>query len=340
MAMFWSNHFAVALNKGQFILATAGAYEREAIRPHVFGKFADMLVAVVKHPAMLFYLDNHLSTGPSSRFGRRAGLNENLAREILELHTLGVDGGYGQADVMALTKLITGWRFVGGRGVAPRVPGTFEFVAQAHEPGTHRLLGKDYSGEGLARGEAALRDLARHPATARFIARKLARHFVADDPPARLIEALADVFGRTDGDLKAFALALVESPEAWDEERRKLRSPQEFLIAATRLFRTVGKAPQMLNALNAMGQPLWNPPGPNGYSDKADFWANPEGMKARMTVSMILGRAAGAKIDPRALAEDVLGPSLHPETAKSISRAESRAQGLAILLMSPEFQRR
>ena len=216
LVAFWSNHFCISANKGEPARIWAGAFEREAIRPHVLGRFADMLRAVEQHPAMLFFLDNQQSLGPNSRAGinRKRGLNENLAREIMELHTLGVGGGYTQADVTSLARIITGWTFAGPQGLmAP--PGSFAFNANAHEPGAQTLLGKTYEDNGLAQGEAALNDLARHPSTAKFIATKLARHFVADDPPLRLVERLADTFRKTDGDLAAVSRALVDADEAW-----------------------------------------------------------------------------------------------------------------------------
>ena len=191
LVVFWSNHFCISANKGGLARMWAGSFEREAIRPHVFGRFADMLKAVEQHPAMLFFLDNQQSLGPDSRAGqnRKRGLNENLAREIMELHTLGVGGGYTQDDVTSLARIITGWTFAGRQGQLG-APGTFVFNANAHQPGPQRLLGKIYEDNGLAQGEAALADIARHPSTAKFIATKFARHFVADDPPPALVARL------------------------------------------------------------------------------------------------------------------------------------------------------
>ena len=190
LVMFWSNHFCVSANKGP-VRGMAGAYEREAIRPHVLGRFVDMLLAVERHPAMLVYLDNHVSIGPNSRAGlnRGLGLNENLAREILELHTLGVGGGYTQEDVTNLARILTGWT-VANLANPVGEPGRFFFAPARHEPGAWTVLGKRYGEAGMAAGEAVLRDLARHPATARHIARKLARHFVSAEPPAALVARL------------------------------------------------------------------------------------------------------------------------------------------------------
>jgi uncharacterized protein (DUF1800 family) len=194
LVVFWSNHFCISANKGGLARMWAGSFEREAIRPHVLGRFSDMLKAVEQHPAMLFFLDNQQSLGPESRAGenRKRGLNENLAREIMELHTLGVGGGYSQDDVTSLARIITGWTFAGRLGQLG-TPGTFVFNANAHQPGAQRLLGKIYENNGVAQGEAALADIARHPSTAKFIATKFVRHFVADDPPPALVARLQDV---------------------------------------------------------------------------------------------------------------------------------------------------
>src|SRR5437868_8414655 len=215
LVAFWSNHFCISASKGPLARMWAGAFEREAIRPHVLGRFADMLKAVEQHPAMLFFLDNQQSLGPDSRAGqtRKRGLNENLAREILELHTLGVGGGYSQQDVTSLARIITGWTFAGRQGQLG-TPGSFVFNANAHQPGPQALLGKTYEAGGVAQGEAALADIARNPATATFIATKFVRHFVADEPPPALVARLQEVFGKSGGDLKALTLALVDSGEA------------------------------------------------------------------------------------------------------------------------------
>ena len=237
LVAFWSNHFCISANKGELARIWAGSFEREAIRPHVLGRFSDMLKAVEQHPAMLFFLDNQQSLGPDSRAGqnRKRGLNENLAREIMELHTLGVGSGYSQEDVTSLARIITGWTFAGRQGQLG-TPGGFIFNANAHQPGPQQLLGKIYEDDGVAQGEAALADIARHPATAKFIAGKFARHFVADEPSPALVARLQDVFTKSDGDLKAMTLALVDSDEAWQAPLTKLRSPYEFLVATGRLL--------------------------------------------------------------------------------------------------------
>ena len=342
LVVFWSNHFCISASKGELARIWAGSFEREAIRPHVLGRFGDMLKAVEQHPAMLFFLDNQQSLGPDSRAGqnRKRGLNENLAREIMELHTLGVGGGYSQDDVTSLARIITGWTFAGRQGQLG-APGSFVFNANAHQPGAQRLLGKVYENNGIAQGEAALADIARHPSTAKFIATKFARHFVADDPPPALVSRLQDVFRKSDGDLGALATALLDSDEAWQAPRTKLRSPYEFLVAAGRLLARIPDDPgQYLGGLNLLGQPLWSPAGPNGFPDTNAAWAAPEGMKLRLDISAQIASRLAGNIDPRDLLELAAADAASPETRNTIERAESRQQALALLLMSPELQRR
>jgi uncharacterized protein (DUF1800 family) len=342
LVAFWSNHFCISAAKGEPARIWAGAFEREAIRPHVLGHFADMLRAVEQHPAMLFFLDNQQSLGPNSPAGinRKRGLNENLAREIMELHTLGVGGGYTQADVTSLARIITGWTFSGPQGrLGP--PGSFIFNANAHEPGSHQLLGKSYDDAGVGQGEAALADLARHPSTAKFIATKLARHFVADDPPPTLVARLADTFRKTDGDLAAVTRALVDSSEAWTAPLTKIRTPYDLMIATGRMMANIPAEPtRYLNVLNLLGQPLWSPAGPNGFADTNAVWASPEGMKLRLDIAAQTAARIGDSVEPRDLLQMVAGDAANVETRLTIERAESRKQAMALLLMSPEFQMR
>ncbi|UQR64784.1 DUF1800 family protein [Bradyrhizobium sp. C-145] len=342
LVVFWSNHFCISASKGELARIWAGAFEREAIRPHVLGRFADMLRAAEQHPAMLFFLDNQQSLGPDSRAGqnRKRGLNENLAREIMELHTLGVGGGYTQDDVTSLARIITGWTFAGRQGQLG-APGSFVFNVNAHQPGSQILLGKTYAQAGLAQGEAALADIARHASTANFIATKLVRHFVADDPPPALVARLRDIFVKTDGDLKALAMALVDSDEAWKAPLTKMRSPYDFLVASGRLLARVPEDPgTYLNNLNLLGQPLWSPAGPNGFPDTSAAWGAPEGMKLRLDIAAQMGARLGNNIDPLDLLEFAAADAASIETRRTIERAESRQQALALLLMSPEMQRR
>jgi uncharacterized protein (DUF1800 family) len=342
LVVFWSNHFCISANKGGLARMWSGSFEREAIRPHVLGRFGDMLKAVEQHPAMLFFLDNQQSLGPDSRAGqnRKRGLNENLAREIMELHTLGVGGGYTQDDVTSFARIITGWTFAGRQGRLG-TPGTFAFNANAHEPGAQQVMGKTYAADGLEQGEAVLADLARHPSTAKHIAAKFARHFVNDDPPPALVARLQDTFTRTDGDLKALALALVDCDEAWQAPLTKMRSPYEFLVASGRILTRVPEEPgRFLGALNVLGQPLWSPAGPNGFPDSNAAWAAPEGMKLRLDISAQIASRLADTIDPRDLLELAAADAASEETRRTVERAESRQQALALLLMSPEFQRR
>lgn len=340
LAMFWANHFAVATDKGGDVHILAGAFEREAIRPHLFGRFEDMLAAVETHPAMLFFLDNQQSIGPSSpanKDGTR-GLNENLAREILELHTLGVDGGYSQADVTSLARIITGWT-VRRDDKKPELQGRFVFNAGAHEPGEHAVMGITYADDGMGQGRAALADLARHPATARHIAFKLARHFVADSPPPALVDRLAAAYTASRGDLSAVYTALVNADEAWDPRLAKLRSPAVYLAGLLRASAVRPKPEQILAMLKALGQPWWNPSGPNGFPDVSDAWASAEGLATRIDAANLLAHMASGEIDPRAFLADRFGPLASPQTTQAVARAASRPQGLSIAFLSPEFLR-
>jgi uncharacterized protein (DUF1800 family) len=359
---FWSNHFVVSGAK-PIAIALPPSFERDAIRPYVTGKFADMLLAVAKHPAMLIYLDNTRSIGPHSEWAKNppkrpqqfaaipapTGLNENLAREILELHTVGAHGGYDQADMTSFAKVITGWQVISPRQLvrfAERWAGIgndlFYFNADAHEPGARVVMGKTYPAGGVQQGEAVLHDLARHPATATFIATKLARHFVGDDPPETVVARLAAVFRETDGDLGAVTLALVESPDAWSATRSKLKQPEEYLISAVR---TLGGPPltgrQLMASLNEMGQRPYMSPGPDGWTDQQDYWLSPDGVWKRIEWAQLAGRAlAGSITQPDTYADSVFGTTLSADTRTAIGRAESPAQAVALLLTSPEFMRR
>ena len=339
LVWFWSNHFCVSADKGP-VRSLCGAFEREAIRPHVTGKFADMLLAVESHPAMLHYLDNVRSIGPDSVAGRRRnkGLNENLAREILELHTLGVRTGYSQADVTNFAKVITGWTIVPLRQ-NPEHGGEFTFNPRLHEPGPQHVIDRDYAQDGFAQGRAVLMRVAAHPATARHIATKLARHFVADDPPASLVDRLTKRFHDSGGDLKEVSKTLITSPEAWNAPRQKLRKPDDWLVSA---LRAVGITPSdvrpLVYAQNMLGEPLWRPPAPNGFSDNNAAWM--DGLAQRLDIANQFGRRSGDLIDPAFVAESSFGPLLSRDTRETVARAESRPQAVALLLMSPEFQRR
>jgi uncharacterized protein (DUF1800 family) len=341
LVWFWSNHFCISAVK---VPNMAGGYEREAIRPHVLGHFADMLLAAESHPAMLFYLDNSASIGPNSIAGinRSRGLNENLAREILELHTLGVRSGYTQDDVTRFAYVITGWTIIPIQG-NPEHGSEFVVNPRMHEPGAQTVVGKSYAEAGVEQGRAVLADLARHPATAEHIATKLVRHFVADQPPPLLVERLMKTFRDTDGHLKEMAKALIAAPEAWSETRSKLKRPSEWRIAGFRAAaRDEPDTQRVLRSLALLGEPLWRPSAPQGFPDYEAAWT--DGLAMRLDVANAFALRAlehhGERLDPRMLVEEALGPLASTETRETVARAENRAQALALLLMSPEFQRR
>lgn len=341
LVLFWSNHFCVSVSKGN-VRAIAGAFEREAIRPHVLGRFAAMLQAVEMHPAMLIYLDNQLSIGPNSTAGknRSRGLNENLAREILELHTLGVGGGYAQDDVTNLARIIAGWS-VGGLGQGAEA-GQFVYLPQRREPGTWSVAGKSYVNTGAVTGKEVLADLARHPSTAKHIAMKLATHFVADPPPPRLVAALEKTFQDTGGDLAAVSKTLVTADESWTHPRTRMLPPNDFLVAIARglPFRERPRSAEIVRLSNQLGQPIWNVPSPKGWPETNDAWASPSGLRERLRIAEFVARQLDKSADPRAIAADVIGPDLSAATQQAIARAEVKEQGFELLMMSPEFQRR
>lgn len=347
---FWSNHFAVSADK-QPLTALAGAFENEVIRSNLNGSFAQLLVAATQHPAMLIFLDNQQSIGPASTLAKRAnrrradrnlGLNENLAREILELHTLGVDGGYTQSDVTGLAKIITGWS-VGGSERGPLrggKPGQFYFRDNIHEPGQQTVLGKVYKQAGVKQGTAALDDLAMHPATARHVASKLARHFIADDPRTETIDRLATVFLERGGDLPALHTALVEADEGWQSATAKFKSPHDYVISAFRALDHVPDRPQqIIAALDLMGQTPYRPGSPAGWPDTADEWGGADALYKRIEWANSVARFA-KRVNPTDLASNALGPALSAPTSQAIANAESSEQGVTLFLASPDFLRR
>ena len=338
LVRFWSNHFTVSVQRPK-VLSLAGAFEREAIRPHATGRFADLLRASTRHPAMLLYLDNARSIGPNSARGQRRerGLNENLAREILELHTLGVNGGYTQDDVRALATIITGWTIAPPKGEGG---GGFAFVRAMHEPGEKMLLGKRYREAGEAEGLAALDDLARHPSTAWHIARKLARHYIADDEPLDAIERIARVFRNTDGDIAAVMAQVVAEEGAW-RPLVKVRSPDDLLIAA---LRATGVADwpeeRLVETLRELGQAPFAAPSPAGWPDTAQDWVAPEATLRRVEWCAAFAARLPRQFDANALAAATFGPLATPATLQAVERAADWRQGVALALASPEFQRR
>lgn len=346
---FWWNHFAIGISKA-VVAPVAGSFEREAVRAHAFGRFEDLLTAVERHPAMLLYLDQAQSVGPDSPLGqrrRRAGLNENLAREVLELHTVGADAGYTQADVTEFARALTGWsirqpdrpsRLYAG---AVDGPHGFAWVPMIHQPGTRQVMGRNYPQGGADQALAILSDLAAQPATGRRVARLLATHFHSDTPPARLVERLETAWVRDGRRLDSLALALIDAPEMWDAEPRKLKRPDEFVVSSYRaLDLSPRRIEQLQPALVALGQSPWAPPSPEGWPDEAAAWAAPDAVIKRLTWAQRFSEVAVRDQSPVLLAEGALGPRLSDRTRSAVRRAEDRAEAVAILLMSPEFQRR
>ena len=373
LALFWANHFTVSVGKGS-TQGLAGAFEREAIRPHIAGRFADLLYAAVSHPAMLRYLDNQLSAGPQSAVAQRqrrrspassvaasgaaaqanaprlTGLNENLAREVLELHTLGVAGGggsygpwggYEQADVAAFAAVLTGWRGPRTEPSALPLDGSAHFDPLWHQPGAKLVLGRSHA-EGPQALRGVLDDLARHPSTARHIATKLARHMVADQPAPALVARLARRFTDTDGDLPALYAALLDAPEAWQPGLAKLKTPEEFVLSSARLLQVGERLAQRAAdaGLSALGQRPHSAGSPAGWPDTAADWLGPEAVWQRVEWAVQAAERAGNMIDARALAQASLGPLLAETTRFQIERATDGAQALVLFLMAPEFQRR
>lgn len=343
LAHFWANHFAVSAEH-QIAGPLAGAFEAEAIRPHVFGNFADMLLAVESHPAMLAYLDQANSIGPQSTRGQRianrgrrqAGFNENLGREILELHTLGVRSGYTQADVRELALALTGWTIPGFRPGERASGRSFAFDASIHEPGARQLLGQRFAEAGEGQARSMLGMLARHPATARHLAIKLARHFSADDPADGLLADLERAFLDGEGDLPRVYAVLIDAEHAWHGERLKFRTPFEWMAGAMRALGEDAPAAAAANRLlRQLGQSLWRPGSPAGFPDEANAWAAPDALYRRVETASRLARNART-IDARQLAGELYPDSLSMQTRQAVERAESGEQALALLLASPE----
>jgi uncharacterized protein (DUF1800 family) len=337
LVWFWSNHFCISADK---IQSMSGAYEREAIRPHVLGRFADLLLAVEGHPAMLYYLDNFVSMGPNSIAGvnRSRGLDENFARETMELHTLGVHSGYTQDDVIAFAKVLTGWTLVQPDGIPDR-GGEFAFNPRLHEPGEQKIMGKVYADEGVEQGRAVLKDLARHPATATHLATKLVRHFIADEPPAALVERMAKVFLDTDGDLREVAKAMVLADESWTQPPAKLKSASEWHVGMIRASGIAQIDPERFtNEQTLLGERLWGPPSPKGYPDDEASWL--DSMGRRLDIANKFAERMAVRVDPETVMESVLGSTVSTEVRQAVGRADSRQQALALLFMSVEMQRR
>jgi uncharacterized protein (DUF1800 family) len=350
LTQFWTNHFAVSVDK-DLLTGLAGGFEREAIRPYVLGTFLDLLLAVETHPAMLLYLDNHLSVGPNSpaalkgqRRGTPAkiGINENLAREILELHTLGVGGGYTQTDVTAFAKVITGWSIGGGPGrLADGPPGQFLFRPQLHEPGAKVVLGRRYRDSGFDQGVAVLHDLAHHPSTARFIATKLTRHFIADEPPRGCVERLAQAFMASGGDLASVYRALIDSGAAWETGLAKYKTPSDYIVSTYRgLTLPVDAAHAPLAPFDLLGQRTWTPGSPAGWPDRSADWDGASALLRRIQWANVLGDRLGNRRDAVQLAPELLGANLTEATRSAVAHAATAAQAVTLLVAAPEFMRR
>lgn len=350
LVWFWSNHFTVSAIKPP-VMGLVANFERVAIRPHIAGKFEAMLRASTTHPAMLIYLDNQRSAGPNSRLvhrmqeqprqGKKAppsGLNENLARELLELHTLGVARGpgsaYQQADVTALAAVLTGWRPSEEHHTADGA----SFDAKWHEPGTKRVLGREVP-EGPQALDQVLHLLATHPATARYVSTRMARHFIADEPPPAVIERMVAAWQRSEGDLRAVTEAMVTSPEAWSPENRKLRTPEEFAVCSWRMLGLRSEAVQGDGNIDRMGQKVQAAPSPAGWPDRAEEWLGPEAVWNRVEWTQQVVRRLG-QLDARGIARQSLGADLSERTARMIEGAADGPQALTLLLMSPDIQRR
>ena len=373
LVAFWSNHLCVSIGAKILVAPLAGSYEREAIRPHVLGRFVDMVLASAKHPAMLVYLDNLQSIGPNSRGARagsgrgqqtpspgagrpRRGLNENYARELLELHTLGVNGGYNQQDVQELARMLTGWTVAGlarpgRRAPAPRgrrQPGAadgrgddfgFAFEELLHEPGTKMLLGVKYAESGVTEGERAIRDLCRHPSTARFVAAKLVGHFISDDTPAPAVDRIAKVFQSTDGDLRAVSTALIDLPDAWTDSARKFRTPQDWLTAVLRAFNATEVSDNVMPALRQLRHPLWSPSSPKGFSDATTDWADPDSLLNRAELARTVARRLRlARVNARDLLDVIDVPAADPLHSFVADGSIPVDERLALVVAGPGFQ--
>jgi uncharacterized protein (DUF1800 family) len=340
LVQFWSNHFTVSVQRPVVAEAAIG-FENEAIRPNILGNFRDLLKAVAAHPAMLLYLDNANSVGPNSKAGlkNKRGLNENLAREMMELHTVGVDGGYTQTDVTELAKILTGWSIAVEHEEGP---GQFRYRPLTHEPGNKTVMGKTYPETGADEAIAVMNDLAARPATARHIATKLARHFVADDPPKTAVDALARTYMETDGDLHAVSMTLIGLPQIWADPLPKVKTPNDLVLSACRSFgiADIHAGEMLLMGLKQMDQVPFDAPSPAGWPDTADGWISPEAMMTRVEWAMAVGQKLDGRADAREVAKSTIQPVASQTTLFHIDHAPSAAEALALLIASPEFQRR
>src|SRR5688572_17913383 len=351
LVAFWSNHLCVSTAAKVLVVPLAGAYEREAIRPHVLGRFEELVLASAKHPAMLVYLDNFQSIGPGSRGAQRGrgrrGLNENYARELMELHTLGVNGGYTQQDVQELAKILTGWTVGGLQSGGPRLRGSasaeaeigFGFLDLLHEPGTRTVLGVKYADAGVEQGERVIRDLCRHPSTATFVATKLVTHFVADDPPPAAVDRIARVFRTTGGDLRAVSAALIDLPEGWADGPKKFRTPQDWLVAVLRAVDAPAVNAMTPPVLRQLRHPLWAPQSPKGFGDTMSDWADPDSLLNRAELARTLARRLrDARLDAAALLDVIDAGSAGSLRTLLKDTAIPAGDRVALAIAGPAFQ--
>ncbi len=341
--LFWANHLTVSTAKPKAAML-AGPFEREAIRPHVFGRFEALLTASSTHPGMLSYLDQERSAGPNSQGGgrRSTGLNENLAREIMELHTVGPDSGYTQADVTEFARALTGYS-IGVARDGPQNLGLPVFRPNLHEPGARTVMGRRYPEGGPQQARAILAALAADPHTADHIARKLAIQFVADTPPPALVERLRTAYLTSHGDLAVVASALIDAPEAWTPTARKFKRPYELLVSSYRAagVTPIDVGPEIIQPLTQLGERPMGAPQPNGWSEQVADWSAPDAIVKRLDWSSRFATLRAPEAgSPSDLAEAALGARLTAPTRLAIARAETRPEALTVLLMSPEFQRR
>jgi uncharacterized protein (DUF1800 family) len=354
LVMFWANHFSMTVNKSETVRGTRGQWERDVVRKNVLGKFGAMLLGTFQHPAMIGYLDNEDSIGPNSPIGIdwQVGLNENLARETMELHTLGSGGGYTETDVTAFAKILTGWSYVRGweadgrdNGGNAKNRGQFIYRANWHEPGVTTLMGKDYPASQQEQARLALADFAAHPATAEHIAFKLVRHFITDEPTPAMVDPLKQKFLQTGGDLKAVSLALLDLPESWSTPLTKIRTPYEMSIAT---YRALGKRYKnnetwaLSEPLYALNNMVWESPSPEGYSDETLTWLNPDASRIRIDLAQFSSWefAPKSKLNVVALANGMFGAALSSDTRTRLASADGPNDALTILFSCPEFQRR
>ena len=337
---FFSNHFSVTVaNRTMKLLAPT--MESTAIGPNFLGSFADLLLAVIKHPAMLLYLNNERSIGPNSKVGKRksnAGINENLAREILELHTLGVNGGYQQQDVEELAKGITGWTL----GNLKKKQYGFRFNPSIHEPGSRTVFGKHFPQQGEAQGEAILTYLANRPETAKFVSYKLAKHFISDSPDEKLVTAMTKAWQASGGNIKAVVSAMIEADESWLPQPQKFKTPREFYISSLRAAGlSLSKRLNPYYSLRELGQLPFNAGSPAGYEDSEPDWLSSSSMLTRTDWSVQFASLWQRKVNSLpTLIHSLFSDDLSELSKNSVLRAESKVQALTLLLMSPEFQRR